>query len=73
MSNVIKRIRVISSHEDISYSVGDHIAEIKEACTEWENSIDHLYLVKDINGNLLVAIENCPVVVEYEQSVGEST
>jgi hypothetical protein len=44
------------------------IATIEDKGMEWEDGIDFIYHCLDADGKLVVAIENCPVVVEYESN-----
>lgn len=44
------------------------ISEIKDVTCEWENGMDFIYHVKDSDGGLIIAIENCPTIVEYKES-----
>jgi hypothetical protein len=67
---VIQAITVVAIPQ-VRFEVGTEfndrvIIEIKDDCTEWENSIDFMYRVKDEDGGIIASIENCPVVVEYK-------
>jgi len=66
-----RKIKEINIVPLTSYRVGETvngltIATIKDNSVEWEDGIDFIYHCLDSNGKIVVAVENCPVVVEYE-------
>jgi hypothetical protein len=63
---VIQSLIVLSTPNrcyEVGSEVNGHIViEIKH-----EDNFHSEYLVMDENGDLIVSVENCPVVVEYQQ------
>jgi len=67
MTNIIKKITIVSGQGVRSFEVGtDRVEEIKDTSIEYENSITILYHVYDKDGKLLNSIKSCPVVVDYK-------
>ncbi|GIP38607.1 hypothetical protein J31TS4_18870 [Paenibacillus sp. J31TS4] len=70
----IKTLTVLTNPEK-RFVVGERyngkvVGEIIDASCEWEDSIDFLYGVRDASGQPIARIENCPVIVEF-QNPGE--
>ncbi|WP_135553277.1 hypothetical protein [Paenibacillus cymbidii] len=51
---------------------GRIVAEIIDCGCEWESGLDFIYKVFDAQGDLIVAVENCPVIVEYDAPLNET-
>ncbi|BFH63953.1 hypothetical protein [Paenibacillus azoreducens] len=68
--NVIQKLTVVSNPTRV-FEVGTEldgreVIEIKQVGYEHENGIFSEFHVLDENENLIVSIENCPVIVEWQ-------
>ncbi|MGZ0042096.1 hypothetical protein [Paenibacillus ottowii] len=70
---VIQRLTVVSNPTRIfeigTELSGSEIIEIKQVGTEYENNVHSEFHILDENDELIVSIENAPVIVEYRQIV----
>ncbi|UMY55331.1 MULTISPECIES: hypothetical protein [Paenibacillus] len=70
---VIQRLTVVSNPTRIfeigTELSGSEIIEIKQVATEYENNVHSEFHILDENDELIVSIENAPVIVEYRQIV----
>jgi len=68
--NVIQKLTVVSNPTRV-FEVGTElngreVIEIKQVGYEHENGISSEFHVLDEDGELIVSIENCPVIVEWQ-------
>lgn len=66
----MSKITEITVHGLSTYYVGvkvegREVGSINDRSIELENSIDFIYEVIDVNGDVMARIENCPVVIRY--------
>ena len=68
---VIQKITVVSNPTRV-FEVGTEVnrrevIEIKQVGVQYENSIHSEYIVLDEDGDVIVSIENCPVIAEWQK------
>lgn len=70
----INKISIVTQQGAMTYRIGDNIngliiSEIRSNGFEYEDLIHSEYHLVDSSGKSVVVIENCPVVIEYEETV----
>jgi hypothetical protein len=67
MKNTINKIHVLYGNGAETYCVGSNgVTEIKDVSVEFDSSLHTIYNVYR-GDSLFIRIENCPVVVEFEE------
>jgi hypothetical protein len=74
---VIQRLTVVSNPTRV-FEVGTElnvceVIEIKQVGSEYEDHVHSEFHVLDENGELIISIENAPVIVEYRQIAEHDT
>lgn len=68
---IIQKLTVLSSPMRIfevgTEQNGREVIEIEQIGATFEDHIHSEYVIKDENGDLISSIENCPVIVDYQE------
>jgi hypothetical protein len=65
MENIIRELIVVSTNKAFEVNGLNGIGSIEDKGIEYPDATHFIYHVKDREGNLIAAVENCPVVIEY--------
>lgn len=67
---VIQKLTVVSNPTR-TFEVGTElngreVIEIEQIGATYEDHVHSEFVIRDEDGNLIISIENCPVIVEYQ-------